>query len=272
MSDLRDHSLLAVFAHPDDESLACGGLLALCAERGARVSLLCLTRGEHGPGTGGRSPEHGRVGGGDLDADSRGSGLGERRAAELAAAARILGVGHVDVLDHEDGMLPWLAAEALASDIRDAIRRSGADVVVTFDEDGLYWHPDHVAVHERTTDAVASLGPDGPALRYVSLPPGAMRAVADAAPGGPILGVEDFDAFGASAPPPSFVLDVAVRAGHKLAALRCHRSQVEGGPLDRIDAHDAARLLGVEHYRHAEVGRPGAAFIDAFATASPAEV
>ena len=48
LDDLSGPSLLAVFAHPDDESLACGGLLARCAEYGARVSLLCLTHGEHG--------------------------------------------------------------------------------------------------------------------------------------------------------------------------------------------------------------------------------
>ena len=48
---LRGQSLLAVFAHPDDESLACGGLLAWCAELGARVSILCATRGEMGRGS-----------------------------------------------------------------------------------------------------------------------------------------------------------------------------------------------------------------------------
>ena len=51
-TDLHGCSLLAVFAHPDDEAIAAGGLLAWCASRGGAVSLLCMTRGEHGQGTG----------------------------------------------------------------------------------------------------------------------------------------------------------------------------------------------------------------------------
>ena len=49
MKDAGPHALLAVFAHPDDESLACGGLLAWCAAVGVRVSLLSVTHGEHAP-------------------------------------------------------------------------------------------------------------------------------------------------------------------------------------------------------------------------------
>lgn len=228
----------------------------MCAERGARVSLLCLTHGEHGPGVGPvQAPR-----------------LGEVRAQELRDAARVLGIERVEVLGHEDGMLPWLDAAVLEADIRDAILHSEADVVVTFDEDGLYWHPDHVAVHQRTTAAVAELGPGGPALRYVSMPPGAMRAVAAAAPGTPILGVEDVDGFGASAPAPTFVVDAGSHATRKLEALCCHRSQVAGGPLDVILEEDAARLLGLEHYRCAAVGSPDPACIDFLGTPLPARV
>lgn len=242
-SDRARRSLLAVFAHPDDESLACGGLLAACADAGARVSLLCLTRGEHGPGAG--------------------AGRGRLRTDELRAAARVLGVAHVEILDHEDGMLRWLDPDALDADIRGAIVRRRPDVVVTFDEDGLYWHPDHIAVHERTTAVVAALGPLAPALRYVSMPEGAMRQVSEAGGGGPILGVSDVDGFGASAPAPSFAFDAGPLGARKLAALRCHRSQVEGGPLDTIDVRHAGALLGTEHYRRATVGSRAPAFIDA---------
>jgi len=202
-----------------------------------------------------------------------GSGaLGELRTEELRNAARVLGVESVEVLDHEDGMLPWLDSERLEADIRDAIRRTRAEVVVTFDEDGLYWHPDHIAVHDRTTAAVAALGLAGPALRYVSIPPDAMSAVAASAPGGTILGVEDVKAFGSSAPPPSFVLTVGPLAARKLAALRCHRSQVAGGPLDAVDAREASKLLGTEHYRRADVGSADAAFVDAFCAPLPVRV
>ncbi|HIE60728.1 MAG TPA: hypothetical protein EYQ02_03350, partial [Microbacterium sp.] len=187
LDDLRGSSLLAVFAHPDDESLACGGLLAWCAERGVQVSLLCLTRGEHGPGG---HKEHSTQ-------------LCDVRERELKNAARVLGIHDVALLDHEDGMLPWIDGGRLEADILSAVRRFQPEVVVTFDRDGLYWHPDHIAVHERTTAVIAGLGSPGPALRYVSIPAGTMRAVVDAASQHgncgdssprPILGVPDADA------------------------------------------------------------------------------
>mgnify|MGYP002012493184 CR=1 FL=1 len=166
-NDMNGRSLLAVFAHPDDESLASGGLLARCAEFGAQVFILCITHGEHGPGSTSREMSFG----------SR--ELRETRAQELQAAARVLGVASVTLLNYEDGMLPWVNTEALEADILNVVRQVRPDVVVTFDEDGLYWHPDHIAVHERTTSVVASLGDKGPALFYVTIPSGSMRAVVD---------------------------------------------------------------------------------------------
>src|SRR5688572_23875263 len=153
--EVRGRSLLAIFAHPDDESLACGGLLAWCAHLGATVSLLCVTDGRH---------------------DQERS-LGELRAQELDAACRALGVADLVLLHYEDGMLPWVDPGELEADIAAAIERLCPDIVITFDEDGLYWHPDHIAVHERTTAAVAAFGVGGPALYYVTIPPGGMRAV-----------------------------------------------------------------------------------------------
>src|SRR5262245_31736273 len=156
---LQGRSLLAVFAHPDDESLACGGLLAWCAELGARVSILCATRGEMGRGSSGDLPLV--------------------RTNELTAAARALGISDVVMLDYKDGMLPWAEPASLEADIRDATIRFRPDVVITFGEDGLYWHPDHIAIHERTTAALAALGDTAPALYYVTMASGRMRAVID---------------------------------------------------------------------------------------------
>ena len=253
-ADVSGSSLLAVFAHPDDESLACGGLLARCSEQGVRVSLLCLTHGEHGPG---HDPER----------------LGDTREGELRDAARVLGIRDLVLLDHEDGMLPWIDETRLEADILDAIHRFRPDVVVTFDSDGLYWHPDHIAVHERTTAVVAGLGVAGPALFYVSIPAGAMRAVVEAAssdpargnePTRPVLGVADADAFGSMAPAPTLVVEAGEFADRKLAALRCHRSQLDGGALEYVSDRDASRLLGTEHYRRARVGSRDEVFIERF--------
>ena len=250
---LRGQSLLGVFAHPDDESLACGGLLAWCAELGARVSILCATRGELGRGSGGN--------------------LSFVRTNELEAAARVLGVSDVLVLDYEDGMLPWAEPARLEADIRDATVRFRSDVVITFGEDGLYWHPDHIAMHERTTAAVAALGDTAPALYYMTMAPGRMRAVIDTVAARiparraaySILGVSNADAFGTAVAPPTLTIDVRPYAARKLAALRCHRTQLAGDALDLLSDEEACCLLDIEYFRRADVGSTDVAFIDRLA-------
>ena len=258
------HALLAVFAHPDDESLACGGLLAWCAALGVRVSLLSVTPGEHGQVNDTCPP--------DAPLTAR-----DVRVAELRDAAGVLGIEEVTILDREDGMLPWVEAGQLETDIRAVIRQTAPDVVITFGEDGLYWHPDHIAVHERTTAAVAGLREDAPALYYVTMPAGAMRAVVnhaanvtagrdlDAVPPRSILGVADADAFGAHAAAPTLVVETGRFAACRLRALTCHRSQFRDCAFALVDEDDAPRLLGTEHYRRAAVGAQGDTFIERFA-------
>jgi len=227
----RVPSLLAVFAHPDDESLAAGGLLAWCASLGGRVAVLCLTRGEL-----------------RLPGDDPGT-----RGRELSAAAGVLGVRDVLLRDFRDGYLTWEPSDAVEAEIRAAIDLVGPDVVVTFDADGLYWHPDHVAVHERTTAVVAAFGAAAPALVYVSMPQGRLS--------GRVLGI-DAAAFGACAPMATHRLDVSRFAATKMAALRCHRTQVAGDPLDALTEAEARAALGLELYRRAEVGAVGDTFLD----------
>jgi LmbE family N-acetylglucosaminyl deacetylase len=259
--DLDGRSLLAVFAHPDDESLASGGLLAWCAARGARVSLLCLSHGEAGSAFAeATADKHG----GDGIAD-----LGDVRARELHDAAAVLGVAEVAVLRHPDGMLPWLESGTLARDIQAAIVAGRPDVVVTFGADGLYWHPDHIAVHDATRSVIEALGAGAPVLYYVTMPPGQMEAVLAATdprltPSSrrDLLGIDDAAAFGAHAQPPTLVLHTGAFAARKLAALRCHRTQVAGGPFDQLSATEAETLLGVEHYHRADVGAQTPAFIE----------
>jgi len=253
------YSLLAVFAHPDDESLASGGLLARCAEEGIRTSLLCLTRG----------------GLGALD-DVHRLHMGDSRSRELQAAARELGIADVTLLDYRNGFLPWVERAELEHDILSAITRSQADVVVTFDEDGLYWHPDHIVLHERTKSTVGRMGEEAPALYYVSMPKGCMRAAWNAAAevtahgqNGAlvppvVMGVE-VDAFGLFTKPPTLTLDVRAFAVRKLHALRCHQSQVAGDALDRMPDTAAPCVLGSELYRRADVGATRETFLDRMA-------
>ena len=142
--------LLAVHAHPDDESLSCGGTLARLADAGARVVLLCASRGESGS-----------VSDPSLLATND---LGRVRSEELREAARTLGIADVLIFDHPDGELRWDDVSELHSEIVSAIRQYHPDGVITFAEDGLYWHLDHIGVHERTYTAVKSLGTAAPPL------------------------------------------------------------------------------------------------------------
>jgi LmbE family N-acetylglucosaminyl deacetylase len=239
---MKGRTVLAVFAHPDDESLACGGTLARLADAGTRVVLICASRGERG----------------SLAGPVRDEALGRVRSQEVLEAANALGVANVILLDHPDGDLRWAHVSELHADIVMAIRRFAPAAVITFGEDGLYWHVDHVAVYERTTTAVRSFGAKAPPLYYVTMRRGVMRAVVDA---GAARGWKPTpkgfwsvapDAFGLEAEPPTFVVDVGDWVARKLTAIRCHRSQMGSEhPFDQIDDADARRWLGIEQFRRA---------------------
>lgn len=132
--------LMAVLAHPDDESLGVGGTLARYANEGIQTFLVTATRGENG--------RHG---------SSRSSSplqLGRVREAELLAASRVLAISGVHFLDYVDGALdrvdPYEAIHKIASHIR----RVRPHVVLTFGPEGAYGHPDHIAISQLTTSAV----------------------------------------------------------------------------------------------------------------------
>ena len=141
---LAGRTVLGIFAHPDDESLACGGTLARLADAGCRVIVVCASHGEAGS-----ISDPALVPDGDL---------GGVRVRELRDAAAVLGVADVIVLDHPDGDLRWDDVPELHAEIVALIQRYRPDAVITFAEDGLYWHLDHIGVHERTYTAVRSRG------------------------------------------------------------------------------------------------------------------
>jgi len=247
---LAGRTVLGIFAHPDDESLACGGTLARLADAGCRVIVVCASHGEAGSCS---DPE--------LVADGA---LGDVRVRELRDAAAVLGVAEVIVLDHPDGDLRWDHVAELHAEIVALIQRFRPDAVITFAEDGLYWHLDHIGVHERTYTAVLALGDAAPPLYYVTMQHGVMREVVDAAHakgGAPadssFWGIAA-DAFGDGANPPSFVIDVRDWAVRKLAALRCHRTQMgPNNPMAWIDEVEARRWLGMEQFRRSTLPAAG---------------
>lgn len=143
---------MAVLAHPDDESLGVGGTLARCAREGVETHLLTATRGERGRYASG--PEHPGP-----------EALGRIREGELRAAARVLGVRDVRLLDYVDGDLDRAdPAEAVAR-IAAHLRRARPHVVVTFDPFGAYGHPDHVAISQFATAAVVAAADAGHRVR-----------------------------------------------------------------------------------------------------------
>ena len=250
MPGISGRTILAVFAHPDDESLACGGTLARLADAGARVVLLCASRGECGSIS---------------DRSLLGSNeLGLVRSDELREAARTLGIADVLIYDHPDGDLRWAEVRELHEEIVAAIGRYRPDGVITFAEDGLYWHLDHIGIHERTYTAVLSFGAAAPPLYYVTMRQGVMREVVDAAhakgraPADSTFWGIAADAFGHSARPPGFVIDVRDWVPRKLAALRCHRTQMgPNNPIVWIDDDEARRWLGREQFRRSPLDATG---------------
>jgi LmbE family N-acetylglucosaminyl deacetylase len=140
------HRTLVTFhAHPDDEAIATGGVMAKAAAAGHRVVLVLATKGELG-----------EVAEGVLE---NGETLAERRVVEANAAAKILGVSRVEFLGYRDsGMADEPTnsdAGAFASaDVEEAAQRLAAilvdehaDVLTVYDSNGNYGHPDHIQVH-----------------------------------------------------------------------------------------------------------------------------
>jgi N-acetyl-1-D-myo-inositol-2-amino-2-deoxy-alpha-D-glucopyranoside deacetylase len=237
--------LLVVTAHPDDEVLIAGGALAACADLGAPSAVVCLTRGEHGPIS-------------DPALTTR-EKLGATRARELEAACAVLAVDWVKGYRREDGSLRWSDRSAIVTQLTRVVRARRPSAVVTFGEDGLYYHPDHIATFEFTRRAVARAEVGAALYRAVwpqtlmselvaelrarSLPEGLWEMDAED------FGVEDEDRDG------EVVLDVRRFVERKLCALRCHRTQL--GPsnaFSALPADLAERFLGYERFVQVPLG------------------
>jgi LmbE family N-acetylglucosaminyl deacetylase len=135
--------LMAVLAHPDDESLGIGGTLARYAAEGVEVHLVTATRGEKGRYfDNAHRPEDAEV--------------GRVRERELREAAAALGVREVSLLGYADGGLDRADPREAVGRIVAHLRRVRPQVVVTFDQFGAYGHPDHVAICQLTTAAVVA--------------------------------------------------------------------------------------------------------------------
>jgi LmbE family N-acetylglucosaminyl deacetylase len=146
---MKNQTLLAVLAHPDDESFGMGGTLALYATRGCDVYLVCATRGE--------------VGEADEEHMKGFATVGEMRESELRCAAGILGLKGVFFLGYRDSGMPGTPennhpdaqaghpVEEVAGRVAKYIRELKPEVILTFDPIGGYRHPDHIHIQQATT-------------------------------------------------------------------------------------------------------------------------
>ena len=236
--------LLAIFAHPDDESYGAGGVMALAAAAGNPVWVLCMTNGDQGGRPGEMGVDH------SLDP--------EIRRTELACACSELGIAEPIFLGYRDsGMEGWGAPEGSLSlaptdEVVDrivaVIRRLRPAVIVTFDPGGVYGHPDHTATSATATASYrrAAAEPGGPvALYHQAMPRSAVAAMQSAM-------AEERRRAGDETPPseddlrqqeafvklarPDEEITTIVPIGpvieRKVAALACHDSQMRGRRWD----------------------------------------
>ena len=160
---IRTPRLMAILAHPDDESLGMGGTLAKYASEGVETFLLTATRGDAGRFRGYARDDHRHPGR---------EALARIREAELRNAAAALGLREVAFLDYLDQELDRADPVEVVAAIAGHIRCVQPDVVVTFGPDGAYGHPDHIAISQFATAAVAAAAHHAmPGAIDESLPP-----------------------------------------------------------------------------------------------------
>jgi LmbE family N-acetylglucosaminyl deacetylase len=243
----RQGVLCLVHAHPDDESIATGGVILRAKENGHRVVLVTCTGGEEGE-------IH------NLDAIPGGPGLDEIRAAELRRACAILGVDRLELLGYRDSGMAgapgnrhpdsFLRAPlgAAAARVASLLREERPEVVVTYSADGTYGHPDHVKAHSVTAAALETLRRDGwqPAKAYWhAVPRTWARRVRDR------LGSRAHDAMReVGVPDREITTEVDVRhlLDRKRAAVAAHVSQIPRDPLSAMVGQVMVAMGGFEHF------------------------
>src|ERR1700733_3399179 len=154
-------TLMAVHAHPDDEASSTGGVLALSSDQGARTIVVPCTNGEFGDSPGQVKP-------GDDGHDEQ--AVAQLRLAELRQSCKILGVTHLELLGyHDSGMPDWeykdrpnafcnVPLDVVSDRIAGLIRQYRPQIVISYDPEGMYQHPDHVHAARAAAAAVAKSG------------------------------------------------------------------------------------------------------------------
>ena len=233
---MTNRRLLAVFAHPDDESFRPGGTLAMLARWDVRVWVLCATRGE--AGVPGLAPEQ----------------AGQVRQSELQCACRALGIEPPRFLDYRDGTLPQVNEDQAIEQVVRVVRELRPQVLLTWPPDGVSGHPDHVAVSywtgeafRRAADPAAypeheaeGLSPHVVAGLYHIVVP---RSLAQALEMNHLHTMPDEAV--------TLAVDVSAVWEAKLTAIRCHCTQIGGSPILQASQEKQQLFLGTEYFRQA---------------------
>jgi LmbE family N-acetylglucosaminyl deacetylase len=246
---------MAVHAHPDDEVISTGGILAHYADEGVRTIVVTCTDGSQGYGPGGVMP-------GEPGHDRR--AVAETRRAELHRSCAVLGVAHLEMLGyHDSGMAGWAGNEEpdafcnvvldeAAARVAELIERHEPQVVVTYDHDsGGYGHPDHVQAHRVTVAAFDRVR--RPAKLYFTArgrsQAARMRELREQ------LGMSQRPGRPPRATPAGLpddaittVIDTRAALERKRAALEAHASQLADSFWVKLNDEDFAELFGEESF------------------------
>lgn len=250
-------TLMAVHAHPDDESSSTGGVLARYAEEGVRTIVVTCTNGEFGDGPGHIKPQ---------DEGHDPEQVAKTRLAELEVACERLGVSHLEVLGyHDSGMADWAlhdhdpstfwnAFDEATDRLRALMDRYRPDVVVTYADNPGYNHPDHLQAH-RITNAAVGDTPAASKLYYIARRRRDWETLAER------LREHGVDLPPRPAPDPEVArlmgelerrittaVDVSAFIDHKREALAAHASQLDESWLGKLPAELFEDVFGHETF------------------------
>jgi N-acetyl-1-D-myo-inositol-2-amino-2-deoxy-alpha-D-glucopyranoside deacetylase len=244
--------LLLVHAHPDDESIGTGATMAKYAAEGAQVTLVTCTLGELGeiipPDLGHLLPDE----------------LAQHRISELDRACAALGVtdhrllggegrfrdsGMMGLPDNEDPRCFWQASvDEAAALLAPVIEETGADVIVTYDENGFYGHPDHIQAHRVAWRAHEMTGRKAK-FYATAMPRSALESASQLPPDSWFVRATDLSA---SVPDDQVTteVDAAKYLEAKTAAMRAHETQITvDGEYYALSNEIGQRILATEYYR-----------------------
>ena len=249
-------TLMAVHAHPDDEASSTGGVLATYAAEGIRTVVVTCTNGEFGDAPGGVKPGQD---GHDTDAVA---GL---RLTELRQAAKILGITQLELLGyHDSGMPEWdyktrpdafcnVPFAEVTARLSGLIERYRPQVLVTYDDEGLYQHPDHVYASQTAQAAAAQTGI--PAKLYLTAMRGSnWQKIRDALREAGVdipqmtLTPEQLRRAAETEARITTTVDIRPVLTRKRDALFAHASQIQDSWFSQIPPEVAEAAFGFEHF------------------------